>query len=317
MSYNELHFGSRLAGQSHPTFWLSGVFRIGLGLCALGKQWFPSACCAKLEALAPLGCCTPPSLTVFHSHRVTVVTQPLQARQGPQSLSILGHCGHSQWAALTKPLPHPPAGEDYGRGGGVTGDPCLVRCPQAGERTGKSATGTLCQAAPTAFQLVLTLLSSWMTSLVAHNLRVLGPPNARLLRGQASACCLSGLRGSAWLVEALRLHGVGRTAQGEWISHPSNCSPTGLLPAPCGGSSCPLLEAQEKGKTQSVHSLNQPFRAQAEKQVDASPQASLALPAQMEGHRGRQRPPPAHQGPDVCCTEKRHADRTWVFNSFY
>lgn len=181
---------------------------------------------------------------------------------------------------------------------------------------GKAATGALRQAAPTAFQLVLTLLSSWMTSLVAHNLRVLGPPNARLLRGQASACGLSGARGSAWLVEALRLHGVGRTDQGEWIGHSSNCSPAGL-PAPCGSSSCPLLEAQEKGRTQSVHSLSQPFRAQAEKQVGASPQASPALPAQMEGHRSRQSPPPALQGPAVCCTEKRHADRTWVFNSFY
>ena len=45
----------------------------------------------------------------------------------------------------------PPAGEDYGGGGGVTGDPCPVRCLQAGERTGKAATGILRQAAPTAF----------------------------------------------------------------------------------------------------------------------------------------------------------------------
>ena len=118
MSYNELHFGSRLAGQSHPTFWLSGVFRIGLRLCALGKQWFPSACCARLEGLAPLGCRMPPSLPAVHSHWVTVVTQPLPARQGPRSLSILGHCGHSQRAALTKLLPFPLLVKTMGEGAG-------------------------------------------------------------------------------------------------------------------------------------------------------------------------------------------------------
>lgn len=118
MSYNELHFGSHLAGQSHPTFWLSGVFRIGLGLCALGKQWFPSACCARLEGLAPLGCRMPPSLPVVLSHCVTVVTQPLPGRQGPQSLSTRGHCSHSQWAALTKLLPFPLLLRLWGRGWG-------------------------------------------------------------------------------------------------------------------------------------------------------------------------------------------------------
>lgn len=66
---------------------------------------------------------------------------------------------------------------------------------------------------------------------------------------------------------------MGRTAQGEWIGHSPNSSPAGFLPAPCGGSGCPLLEAQEKGRTRSVPSLSQPFRAQAEKQVGASPQA--------------------------------------------
>ena len=153
------------------------------------------------------------------------------------------------------------------------------------------------------------MLSSWMTSLVAHNLRVLGPPNAHLLCGQATACCLSGPRRSAWLVEALRLAGVGRTAQGEWIGHPTNSSPLGLLPAPCGGSGCPLLEVQEKGRTRSIHSLSHRFRAQADKQVGTSPQASPALPAQVEGHRGRRRPLPAHQGPGVCAARRRDTQR--------